>query len=94
MEGNNTGGTGSSRKYEWAVVKQSDYVRSYWQGDYSISQHLITRTKARSIEAHVNTITAAVRRESGMKRLMDVTDDRRIVFLDAQDYLFIDQEEL
>jgi hypothetical protein len=29
-----------------------------------------------------------------MKRLMNVTDDRRIVFLDAQDYLFIDQEEL
>jgi hypothetical protein len=55
---------------------------------------LITRTKARSIEAHVNTITAAVRSESGMKRLMNVTDDRRIVFLDAQDYLFIDQEEL
>jgi hypothetical protein len=59
-----------------------------------IGQHFITRTKARSIEAHVNTITAAVRSESGMKRLMDVTDDRRIVFLDAQDYLFIDQEEL
>ena len=47
-----------------------------------------------AVESHVNTVATAILCEAGMQRLMDVADDAGLVFLDAQDYLFIDQEEL
>jgi hypothetical protein len=40
-----------------------------------------------AIESHIAAIAASVLSRAGMQRLMDVSDDAGIVFLDAQDYL-------